>query len=138
MIAVDLEGWCKAVMTDKLTFRWGDLIAIGLVAVIAVSVMLCFLPFSQDSAAKAQIYLNGELIKTVSLDENQKFKVEGQYSSTIAVKDGAISFTDSNCPGQDCVHSGSIDGSGRSLVCLPNRVEIRVVSDESDVDFVAG
>ena len=56
----------------------------------------------------------------------------------IAVSDGAIAFTHSNCPGQDCVHSGSIHSTGRSLVCLPNRVEIRVVSGGSDVDFVVG
>ena len=59
-------------------------------------------------------------------------------ANTITVCDGKISFSDSDCPGQDCVHSGSIGSTGRSLVCLPNAVEIRVVSGESDVDFVVG
>ena len=57
---------------------------------------------------------------------------------SLTVKDGAIAFTASSCPGQDCVHSGSIRHTGRSLVCLPNSVEIRVISEESDVDFVVG
>ena len=47
-------------------------------------------------------------------------------------------FTESDCPGRDCVHSGSIGSTGRSIVCLPNRVEIRVISAEADVDFVVG
>ena len=123
---------------DNLRFRKGDLIAIGLVISIAISVILCFLPQGQQNAVQAQIYHNGELIKTVLLNEDQTFVVEDQYSTQITVKDGAISFTESNCPGQDCVHSGSIHHAGRSLVCLPNKVEIRVISEEPDVDFGVG
>lgn len=100
--------------------------------------MLCFLPGSNDPAAVAQIYLDGKLVKTLPLSKNQTFIVADQYSNEITVKDGAISFTASTCPGQDCVHSGSIHSTGRSLVCLPNRVEIRVVSTDADVDFVVG
>ena len=123
---------------DNLRFRKGDLLAIGLVICIAISVILYFFPQGQQTAAQAQIYQNGELIKTVLLSEDQTFVVEGQYSCQITVKNGAISFTSSNCPGQDCVHSGSIQHAGRSLVCLPNKVEIRVISADSDVDFVVG
>ena len=124
--------------TAKLRFQKGDLLAVAIVAVIAIAVMLCFLPGSNDSAACAQIYLNGELVKTLSLQEDQIFHVEDQYCNEITVANGAIAFTGSDCPGQDCVHSGSIHSTGRSLVCLPNGVEIRVVSDEADVDFVVG
>lgn len=123
---------------EKLRFRKGDWLAVALVAVTAVIVMLCFLPGSNDPAAVAQIYLDGKLVKTVPLSKNQTFIVADQYSNEITVKDGAISFTASTCPGQDCVHSGSIHSTGRSLVCLPNRVEIRVVSADADVDFVVG
>ena len=126
-------------MTDaqKLRFRKGDWLAIGLVLLLAVAVFSCFLP-SSEPAAYAEVYLDGQLVKTVPLNTDQTFLLEDQYSNEITVKDGAIAFTSSNCPGQDCVHSGSIHSTGRSLVCLPNRVEIRVVSESSDVDFVVG
>lgn len=124
--------------TDILRFRKGDWLAIALVVILAAAVMLCFLPGANDSAAYAQVYLDGQLIKTVSLQEDQTFLVEDQYANEITVADGRICFTDSNCPGLDCVHSGSIHRTGRSLVCLPNGVEIRVISGESDVDFVVG
>ena len=126
-------------MTDaqKLRFRKGDWLAIGLVLCLAVAVFSCFLP-SGEPAAYAEVYLDGQLVKTVPLNTDQTFLLEDQYCNEIAVKDGAIAFTASNCPGQDCVHSGSIRSTGRSLVCLPNRVEIRVVSENSDVDFVVG
>ena len=77
-------------------------------------------------------------MKTVALDQDQTFEIEDLYCNQITVSDGAIAITESNCPGKDCVHSGSIHQTGRSLVCLPNRLEIRVVSESSDVDFVVG
>ena len=62
----------------------------------------------------------------------------GEYKNVITVSEGAISITASDCPGEDCVHSGAIRTSGRSIVCLPNEVEVRVVNAASDVDFVVG
>ena len=126
------------VETEKLRFRKGDLLAIAMVAALAISVILCFLPQNSKQAAMAQIYLNGELIKTVNLDQDQRFVVTDKYSNEITVENGEITVTASDCPGQDCVHSGSIHNAGRILVCLPNGMEIRVISGMSDVDFVVG
>ena len=123
---------------NALRFRKGDWLAIGVVLVVAAAVVLAFLPGHNAPAACAQVYLNGRLIKTVALGEPQSFVVEDLYSNEITVADGAIAFTSSDCPGQDCVHSGSIQSAGRSLVCLPNRVEIRVTAAADDVDFVVG
>lgn len=124
-------------MAEKLHFRKGDWIAVALVVALAVIVLLCFLPRNQ-SAAYAQVYLNGELIKTLPLDQDQTFTVRDTYYNEITVKDGAVCVTAADCPGEDCVHSGSIRTDGRVIVCLPNGLEIRVVSDVSDVDFVVG
>ena len=123
---------------DPLGFRKGDWLAIALVTALAAAVLLCFLPGGNEPAAQAEIYLDGELYRTVTLTENAVYQVTDTYSNEITVKDGAIAFTASDCPGQDCVHSGSVRSAGRSLVCLPNKVEIRVVTGESDVDFVVG
>ena len=135
---ITIEGGEAMTHGENLRFRKGDWLAIGLVAVLAVAVLVCFLPGGDTSAAYAEIYLDGQLLHTLPLSENQTLLVEDQYTNHIAIKDGAIAFTASDCPGQDCVHSGAIHTAGRSLVCLPNRVEIRVVGHSSDVDFVVG
>ena len=78
------------VETEKLRFRKGDLLAIAMVAALAISVILCFLPQNSKQAAMAQIYLNGELIKTVNLDQDQRFVVTDKYSNEITVENGEI------------------------------------------------
>ena len=78
------------------------------------------------------------MIKTLSLDTDTSFEITGKYTNVITVQDGNIAITSSDCPGEDCVHSGAISSTGRSIVCLPNEVEVRVVNAASDVDFVVG
>ena len=122
----------------KLHFRLGDLTAIILVALLAGLLFVLFLPKTTATAAYAQIYQNGTLIQTVSLSQDGEFTVTGTYRNTITVQDGKIAVTDSDCPGKDCVHSGFSGSAGKSIVCLPNGLEIRIVSDDDHVDFVVG
>lgn len=122
----------------KNSFKIGDLLAIGGVLLAAALVLLVYLPRGNTDAAVAQIYQNGKLVMTLPLDQPRELPITGGYCNTITVRDGKIAITDSDCPGQDCVHSGWLDSPGRSLVCLPNALEIRVVAEQSDVDFVVG
>ena len=123
---------------ENLRFHRGDILAVLLVAALAVFVAFCFLPRQNGEAVMAEIYQSGELVKTLPLNEDTTFQITDRYANTITVRDGKISITESDCPGEDCVHSGAIHTAGRSIVCLPNAVEVRVVSSASDVDFVVG
>lgn len=123
---------------EYLQFHKGDILAIAMVVILAVLVAVCFLPKGSSDAVVAEVYQDGELLRTLSLEENASFAVTGTYTNTITVENGKIAITASDCPGEDCVHSGAIHTSGRSIVCLPNGVEVRVVSAQSDVDFVVG
>lgn len=47
----------------------------------------------------------------------------------------------SDCPTQDCVHTGIITRSGQSIVCLPARIIIRLeggTAEDGSVDAVLG
>lgn len=123
--------------TNRLRFQKGDILAIGFVVVLAAAVFLCFLP-GQESAGVLQVYQEGKLIRTVSLAEDQQFTVSGAYTNTVTVQSGAVAVTHSDCPGEDCVGCGWMDSPGRSIVCLPNALELRLVGVDTDVDFVVG
>jgi len=122
--------------SKRLNFQKWDILAIAGVLLCAVLVFLLFLPGRGEPAVYAEIYLEGVLVRTVDLRKNEIFSVQGIYLNVVEVKDGKIAITHSDCPGEDCVHSGWTDTSGRSIVCLPNALEIRVVADHDDVDFV--
>ncbi|MBQ4563792.1 MAG: NusG domain II-containing protein [Lachnospiraceae bacterium] len=120
----------------RFTFKKGDLIAILLVIILAVTTAVMFLPQGSSSEESVvQIWQDGKLIRELPLTANETIRVAGSYENTVEIRDGRVAITASDCPGSDCVHSGWIDREGRSIVCLPNRVEIRITGT-GDVDFV--
>ena len=128
--------------TDKsaLTFRKGDAVAIAAVVITALAMMAYFLISAAHQSGKtaAKVYLNGEMIREISMDRDSETVVQGEYRNVITVRDGKVSVTESDCPGADCVHTGWIRSAGRSIVCLPNRMEVRVegAAGDDDVDAV--
>ena len=134
-----MKIWRKGRNTVKnrqTRFCSGDFLAAAAVVLLAAAVFACFLPAGKTSAACAEVYQNGKLLRTVSLDTPTEFTVEGKYRNTVTVLDGKIAVTASDCPGEDCVHSGWTDSLAKSIVCLPNELEIRIGAQSGDVDFV--
>lgn len=120
----------------KLTFCKGDFLAVAIVAVITILVSVIFWTnIGAEEGSVVKVYQDGELIQEISLNTDKEFVIEGEYENVVTVKDGKAAITKSDCPGTDCVHSGWIHEAGRSIVCLPNRVELRV-EGVSEVDFV--
>ena len=90
-----------------------------------------------ETAAAAEIYLDGELVKTVDLRVDQEFTVEGEKgSNTVTVRDGKIAVTAATCPDHYCMDRGFCDG-GTAIVCLPNRLVIEFVGVQ-EVDGAVG
>ena len=88
---------------------------------------------------RALIELDGETVGNFPLDEDRLIPVEGKLGTTrveISVK--GVRVLDSPCPYKLCIKSGSIRRSGETLVCLPNRVVVRITGDEGEeVDAVS-
>ena len=126
----------------RLTFRRGDAVVIAAILAAAIALTAAFvLSARRGAAASVEIRQNGEVLAVLPLDEDAEFTVGGAYTNVIEVRGGEVFVAASDCPGRDCVHSGAVSAAGRSLVCLPNRVEVRItadVPDENAVDGVAG
>lgn len=76
---------------------------------------------------------NGELVCELSLYENQEFEID--ENNTVLIKDGEVSMKNATCPDKLCVKTGKISDSSKKIICLPNKVEIKVTK-KSDVDTV--
>ena len=88
-------------------------------------------------AARAEIWVDGELRESVDLTVERTFLVEsGRGWNRVAVKDGKISVLEASCPDGDCVRCGA-KNSGAPIVCLPNRLSIRF-TEADDGDGVDG
>lgn len=57
----------------------------------------------------------------------------GKQSETLGVR-----VIQSDCPTQDCVHTGQISKAGQSIVCLPAHIVITLIGTNADYDVIVG
>lgn len=116
----------------KLTpTRWDALVA----AVILLLALVCGGSYwvhtlSAGDVLTAVVSVDGRETDRVSLNalsgkETRSYSNNG-YTVTVAFSAGAVRVVESDCPNQDCVHTGAVSGAGRSIVCLPARVSIQI------------
>ncbi|MGO5113573.1 NusG domain II-containing protein [Candidatus Avoscillospira sp. LCP25S3_F1] len=122
-----------------LRFRPADGLVILCVLLLAGASLLSFLRNAAVEPATVEVWQNGALVKTVPAMSQVTFDVSGDYTNTVTVEFGKVAVTHSDCPTQDCVHTGWISYTGQTIVCLPNGVEVRLTggSAEPDIDGVS-
>lgn len=117
------------------TKTWIILLASILVVCLGMSI---FLLIPGEAATHAEIISDGQLMETVDLRIDRVIHVTtaGGGTNTITVKDGHIAVTDASCPDHYCMERGFCD-RGTQIVCLPNRLVIRFVGEQT-IDAVVG
>ncbi|MGN0692420.1 MAG: NusG domain II-containing protein, partial [Oscillospiraceae bacterium] len=106
-------------------------------AVIAAAAAAYFFMQSDENGPKtALVCADGQTVAEISLDRDGVYPIEGT-NMELTVKDGGICVSRSDCPDKLCENTGYIRGGSGSIVCLPNRVSVRIISDETDdIDVV--
>ena len=128
---------------------WDALVAL---VVAAVAVGCAFAVWSGGSGG------SGELEAVVRMDEGgtvteirmaldggtrvERTVTSNGYTLRIVLTETEAWVESSDCPSQDCVHTGHISRSGQSIVCLPARVVVQLVGgdggEDPGVDAVIG
>lgn len=115
--------------------------------VVALAVACAWLVWkpagSSGGALEAVVSVDGVTELTVplaGLSPTEHTVQSNGYTLTIMLTDSEVWVESSDCPTQDCVHTGHISRSGQSIVCLPARVVVRLVGGAQDqgLDAVIG
>lgn len=122
----------------SLRMQKGDLLAVGLVLALCCAVVFVGQIGQETTAAAVEVYVEGTLIRREPLHTDCTFTVTASYTNTVCISGGTVCVSASDCPGGDCVHSGPLSTPGAAIVCLPNRVELRIVGPDGDVDWIVG
>ena len=128
----------------ELRPRWPDAaVAAAVVLLAAACAWLIWRGTGQSGALEAVVSVDGTEAFTAPLTGLTRVERTVQangYTLKIILTDKEVWVEESDCPTQDCVHTGHISRSGQSIVCLPARVTVRLVggTGEADVDAVIG
>lgn len=115
---------------------------IGLIVIIVI-VNLFLIYYNSKNIVysdknEALIYSNNELVGRYVLDKNYKdeFTITSKNGyNTIKIEDNKIWVEDTDCPDKYCQNQGKIGGVGQVIVCLPNKLLIKIAGNESDRDI---
>lgn len=112
----------------ELKFNRYDAVVAAIVALLAVAVALWFyLPKTQSGELTVVISTGGEETERVKLNNFTETTVtHNGYTLRITADDSGVRVADSDCPTQDCVHTGTITRAGQSIVCLPAQVVVHL------------
>lgn len=113
-----------------------DYLLIGMVVAIALILFggVRLYQYSQQSGnKKVEIQVDGELYGTYDLMEDQVIELghkDGDYNQII-IKNRKVIMNEANCPNQICVNHSAISEIGSSIVCLPHKVLVIIVSEKN-------
>lgn len=117
--------------------------ALVVIIVVAFAVMTAAFVYGKNrgETLTATVKHRGQVAAQVALStltEEKKITIDGQYHLTVTLTKDGVSVTESDCPGQDCVHTGRITRAGQSIVCLPEQVVVTLEGKSSAPDVVLG
>ena len=115
-------------------------LALLLVIAAVVLVIWCVYHFrNQTQGNLVEITVDGETYGVYSLDEDQEIPIEidGEVRNTLVIRDHEADMTDADCPDQLCVDMKAISAEGETIVCLPHKVVVEVISSDEESEFDA-
>ena len=105
-----------------------DLI-LGLIAIIAAAGIWLFYSAGADKGLTAVVTVDGELREELNLKENERVAIDTLWGFNIVeTKDGQVFVTEADCRDQICVEHKKVDKVGETIVCLPHKVVVTVVT----------
>lgn len=73
------------------------------------------------------VEVEGIPVHRAMLSQDSEFSVRGTNGELVLeVKDGEISVVRAECPNRICIRTGSRSWSGDLIVCVPNKVIVRI------------
>lgn len=114
-----------------------DILLIAALLLIGAALLVVQL-LHRSEGGEAVVYVNGERRAAYPLSEEREVRLvsdDGTSYNILVIRDGCADVTEAGCPDKICVHMHTIRYEGETIICLPNRTEIRIEGGEpSGVD----
>ena len=116
----------------KKYFKKADLILLAIILVLSILGFI-LLRKTANANSKVEVSVGGQIVKTISLNQDGEYRIESDYGyNIILVSGGQVCVKDTDCPNKDCMDFGSISREGEVILCLPHKLAVRIVGGKGD------
>lgn len=113
-----------------------DIKLIGIILVIIIIIFILF-NINKNKGNTVLVYYDNKIILEKNLNIDSKYVVDGYLGEVeIEVKDRKVRVIKENSPKHICSREGYIKDSSKPLICLPNKIIIKITDKESNIDGV--
>ena len=118
-------------MNNKKKIKNDIILAVIVIAVAAVGLLL--LNIFKTEGSFAVIKIDGKETERYPLSVNTEVVIEtgDNGRNTLVIEDNKAFMKDANCPDKICEGHSKISYKGETIVCLPHKVVIEIVADET-------
>ena len=127
---------------DRKLFTMFDILVVAVVLISAVVSFLCvFSPENEDMYCVVKY--NGDVVYSEKLPKTQEpveMTFDGDCEVAIVMSGSGVKIKKSACPDKLCEHTGEINAVGQSIVCLPAKISVSLVTTDAEnyLDAVVG
>ena len=124
----------KLKLTNKILIPLLGLILIGF-----MSLILCTKGEPGEyKNSQVCIKKSNKVVKKIDIRQLKQECEIDLGTNIVCVTKSGVYMKKATCPDKLCVHNGTIDKPGQSIVCLPNKLMVEIIGNKKDVDAVAG
>lgn len=104
--------------------------------ILIVVLTIIIINLNKSKGNTVEVYYEDDLVLSMDLYTDNIYTVKGLLGDVvIEVKDKKVRVVKENSPKNICSKEGYISDSTKPLICLPNKIVIKIVQDD-DVDGV--
>lgn len=103
---------------------------LGGLAILSLGAFL-LIQSAKQTGDRVELYQDGVLIQTLPLDKDATVHITAKNGgeNVVTIKDGSVQVTEATCPDQVCVRHGPTHETADPIVCLPNRLVVKVIKE---------
>ncbi len=108
------------------------MIIIGLLAVCLVGIAAFYLFTATNEPLSVRVTRQGDVVAIFPLNEDHtETFTDGSGSNTLEISGGTAKMVEADCPDHICVKTYPISSPGETIVCLPHKLVIEVITGDS-------
>lgn len=122
--------------TKQKKYLRNDIILISSVILLCLAAIFIFNSIKKEGG-RAVVIRNGKEVASYPLNVDREVRLEnGKDYNILVIKDGYAYIKEASCPDKICVNNTKKKYNGETLVCLPNKTTVKIVSNENpETDF---
>jgi hypothetical protein len=119
-------------------FKKADIVLLVLLLLIGAAAMV-YVHGIDAAGSTVIIESDGKVFAEYSITEDVTVKVPAAVHKTdgkdeayniVEIHDGKVKVTEATCHNQICVNHAEIDSAGESIICLPNKLIVKISGEE--------